>query len=187
MPRRLQNFLAFQAGWLGCVAAAGYRLPLLGLLIAGIVTGWHLWRSPAPRAELKLMIFAMALGTLCDSALLATGWLSFPVGQPIPGIAPYWIIAMWAMFATTLNDSLAWLTRRTLLACFCGAIFAPLAYWAGANMGALILLDPVPALAAIAGAWAAALPILTTAARAFSAKQRTHGNAILSAEVASHA
>ena len=54
MLRRLQNFLAFQIGWLGCVAAAGYRLPLLGLLIAGIVTGLHLLRSPAPLAELKL-------------------------------------------------------------------------------------------------------------------------------------
>ena len=187
MSRHLQNFFAFQLGWVGCVGAAASKLPLLGLLIAVVVTGWHLWRSRTPFAELKLIAVAVGIGSVCDSALLATGWLSFPVGQPIPGIAPYWIIAMWAMFATTLNDSLAWLTRRTLLACFCGAIFAPLAYWAGANMGALILLDPVPALAAIAGAWAAALPILTIAARAFSAKQRTHGNASLSAEVTSHA
>ena len=187
MSRHLQNFFAFQLGWIGCVGAAAAELPLLGLLIASLVTGLHLGRSRTPLPDLKLVAVAVVLGTVCDSALLATGWLSFPVGQPLPGIAPYWMIAMWAMFATTLDESLTYLTRRPLLACFCGAIFAPLAYWAGANMGALALLDPARALAAIAGAWAAALPILTTAARAFSPKQRTHGNAIVNAEVASHA
>jgi len=187
MPRRLQNFLAFQTGWLGCVAAAAYRLPLLGLLIAGIVTGWHLWRSPAPRAELKLIIFAMALGTLCDSALLATGWLSYSVGQPLQLLAPYWIIAMWAMFATTLRESLAWLLRSAGLAAVFGALLAPFAYWAGSRMGALSLDQPIPALLAIAGAWAAAMPLLIVAARRLSPPQPSHSKPISNAAAISHA
>jgi len=187
MRLRLQNFLAFQVGWLGCVGAAAYRMPLLGLVIAGIVTGWHLRCSSTPRAELKLIATAIALGTLCDSALLATGWLSYSVGQPLQLLAPYWIIAMWAMFATTLHESLAWLTRSAGLAALFGALLAPLAYWAGARMGALSLVHPVPALLAIAGAWAAALPLLIIAARLFHPLEQTQGELLPNAEVASHA
>ena len=187
MLRRLQNFLAFQIGWLGCVAAAGYRLPLLGLLIAGIVTGLHLLRSPAPLAELKLVAAAVAVGTLCESALLATGWLSYPVGQPLQLVAPFWIIAMWAMFATTLHESLAWLTRNAALAALLGAVLAPLAYWAGARMGALSLDRPVPAVLAIAAAWAAALPLLILAARSLCPRGPTGSKAVSTGEAAGHA
>jgi len=187
MPRRLQNFLAFQIGWLGCVAAAAYRLPLVGLLIAAIVTSWHLSRSTTPLSELKLVTAAAVLGALCDSALLATGWLSYSVGQPLQYLAPYWIIALWAMFATTLQESLAWLTRSAGLAALLGAVSAPLAYWAGSRMGALSLDRPLPALLAIAGTWAAALPLLIGAARALSPREPTAGEAVSNAEVASHA
>ena len=39
MPQRLENFLVFQIGWVGCVGAVAYGLPLIGLLIAIVVTG----------------------------------------------------------------------------------------------------------------------------------------------------
>lgn len=185
--RLLHNFLAFQFGWLGCVGAAAYGLPLLGLLVAGIVTGWHLWRSPTPFAELELIAAAVAIGTLCDSALLATGWLSYPVGNWLPNIAPYWIIAMWAMFATTLHESLAWLTRSVRLAGVFGALLAPVAYSAGARIGALSLDRPVPALLAIAAVWAAALPILIGVARIVSPRRRSHVTAVTNHEFASNA
>lgn len=173
MTRRLENLIAFQAGWTGCVLSAAHGLPVAGLLIAGLVTGFHVWRSDKPSSALKLIACAAALGTVADSLLLATGWLSYSSGQPLASVAPYWIIAMWAMFATTLDESLAWLGRSRLIAGVAGALFAPLAYWTGARLGAIRLLEPQPALLAVAAAWALALPALTRLARSLpSSAQR---------------
>ena len=63
---------------------------------------------------------------------------------------PYWILAMWALFATTLNASLGWLHGRPALAGALGMLSGPLAYWAGARLGAIELVQPAAALAALA-------------------------------------
>jgi hypothetical protein len=81
---------------------------------------------------------------------------------------------------------LAWLQRSRLLAVVCGALSAPIAYWAGARMGAIELFDPPAALIAIGLTWALVLPVLTHAASSFSsstAQQRVTARRTL----ASHA
>jgi hypothetical protein len=188
MIRKLENLLAFQIGWLGCVLSAAYGLPLAGLIVATLVTTLHLWRSEERRRELRLIGSAIALGTITDTLLLATGWLSYSTGQLFANVAPYWIIAMWPMFATTLNESLAWLARSRLLAAVSGALFAPLAYWAGARLGAITLIDPEAALIAVGALWAVVLPILIHLAGAFSSSSaETTEGAAASGKLASHA
>jgi hypothetical protein len=111
----------------------------------------------------------MALGLLVDSLLLATGWLSYPAGLWLSGpwqfnLAPYWIVALWALFATTLNVSMGWLRGRPLLAVLMGAVGGPLSYLAGEELGGIELTEPVAALSALAVAWAVAMPLLMKAA-----------------------
>jgi hypothetical protein len=52
-----------------------------------------------------------------------------------------------------------------VIAALLGAAGAPLAYYAGARLGALDLVSPAPALVAIALGWAVATPALMLAAR----------------------
>ena len=184
--RTLQNFIAFQIGWLGCVVSAAQGLPLLSLMIAGAVVALHVSTSPTPSRELKLIGIAVLIGATLDSLLLIPGWLRYSTGQPLASLAPYWIVALWAMFATTLNESLAWLQRSRLLAAVCGASSSPLAYWAGARLGAIELVEPLPALTAIGIAWACVLPILTHMARAIRLPA-TETDRISGRELASHA
>ena len=184
--RTLQNFIAFQIGWLGCVVSAAQGLPLLGLLIAIAVVALHVSTSPAPGRELKLIGVAVLIGATVDSVLLIPDWLRYSTGQPLASLAPYWIVALWAMFATTLNASLAWLQRSPLLAPVSGAASAPLAYWAGARIGAIELIELLPALLAIGIAWAFVLPVLTHAARAIGSPA-TKAATISGNELASHA
>ncbi len=159
-PRLLVNFAAFQAGWFACVLGAANGWPLSGALAAAAAVALHLFLSRRPRRELVLIAAAMAIGAAWDSAVIATGLLAYPAGQAAPELAPWWIVAMWALFGTTLNGSLAWLRRRPLLAALAGAIGAPLAFLAGARLGAVQLVEPLAALALQAAGWALLLPLL---------------------------
>jgi hypothetical protein len=158
------NFVAFQLGWFACVLGAANGLPWVGPLAVLGAVALHLARVRRPLPELRLIGLAMALGLLVDSLLLATGWLSYPAGLWLPGMAPYWIVAMWALFATTLNVSMGWLRGRPLLAVVMGAIGGPLSYLAGEKLGGIELSARVAALSALAFAWAVAMPLLMKAA-----------------------
>ncbi len=156
----LINFVAFQLGWFACVLGAANGLPWLGPVV--VAAAWPCtWpRRAAPLPELYLVLAAMVLGLVADSVLLATGWLSYSVGLWLPGLAPYWIVAMWALFATTLNVSMGWMRGRPVLTVLMGAVGGPLSYLAGEKLGAIELTQPVQALAALALAWAIAMPLL---------------------------
>jgi len=159
------NIALFQAGWLACVLGAAHGMPWAGVAVAAAVVAWHAARARRPVQELKLVALAVLAGALFDSALAAGGWIVFAPDAAASGLAPWWILALWALFATTLNVSLAWLRLRLPLAALLGALCGPLAYWAGARLGALELRQPAAALGALALVWAAALPGLLAAAR----------------------
>ena len=187
------NFVAFQLGWFACVLGAANGWPWAGpVLVFGIV-GLHLARARRWQAELRLILAAAALGLVVDSLLLATGWLRYPSGLWIAGpyltLAPYWIVAMWALFATTLNLSLCWLRGRPLLALVLGAVGGPLSYLAGEKLGGIELIEPYPALAALAVAWAIAMPLLMRLAARFDgvSLQPLHGFVQRDWRVSNHA
>ena len=108
---------------------------------------------------------ALLIGIVWDSALVMLGWLDFSSGFFIAGVAPYWILALWALFAITLRHSLAWLQARLLTAAVVGAIAGPLAYWGGLRLGAVILVEPLQALVALSIGWGLFTPLLLRLAR----------------------
>ncbi len=167
MARRLLNFVAFQCGWFACVIGAAHGHPALGTLAVIVVAAVHVSFAARPRAELALLAWAALIGTVFDSALAATGWVRYPSGVLIAGTAPYWIVAMWVLFATTLNVSLAWLRPHAAMAMAFGAIGGPLSFLGGARLGALTFTREVAALAALAIGWALLTPLLLRIAAHF--------------------
>jgi hypothetical protein len=160
----LVNIAAFQAGWFACVLGAAHGRAWAGTLAAVLIVAAHVWRAALPGREAALAAIVLVLGACCDSALAATGWLAF-AEAPAAWLAPHWILAMWALFATTLNVSLRWLRGRYLWAVVLGALAGPVAYAAGANLGALRLEQPLAATVALAVGWALILPTLVALAR----------------------
>jgi hypothetical protein len=75
------------------------------------------------------------------------------------------MVALWALFATTLNESLRMLQTRPWIAALFGAVGGPLAYYAGAGLGALHFVDPGAMLGALTVGWALATPLLLSLAR----------------------
>jgi len=161
------NIAAFQTGWFACVLAAAFGMAWIGVVTATVVVALHVLRAPG---DLKLVAVAMLLGALFDSTLAAAGWVAFKPEALASNVAPYWIMALWALFATTLNVSLGWLRDRLVLAAVLGMLAGPLSYWAGARLGALDLVRPAAAILALALGWALILPGLLALARRMEAR-----------------
>lgn len=160
MNNNMLNFVLFQLGWFGCVLSGAAGQPLLGTALAMVIISWHLWQAPKPQAEIKLIAVAILIGTVWDSFLVWQNWLSYPSGMLLPYSAPYWIVMMWALFATTLNVSLRWLKGRRVYAVVFGAIGGPLAYFAGQRLGAVEFSDIKTAMLALLIGWALITPLL---------------------------
>lgn len=168
MNRTLINFIAFQVGWFSCVISAAKGLPWLGLIVVSLVVAFHVRTAEKPRQELQLLVLAVLSGLVFDSLLVSGGLVSYPSGMFISGIAPYWILAMWALFSTTINVSMAWLKSSLVLASVMGAVFGPLSYLAGQRLGAIELLDTRASIIALAVIWALVMPMLIYAANRFN-------------------
>lgn len=161
------NVLLYQAGWAACVLGAAHGMPWVAALAAAFVVGWHLVVAAWPLRELALVALAAAAGAAFETLLVQSGWVRYAAATPLAWAAPLWMLALWAIFATTLNVSLRALRGRPALAALLGAVGAPLAYAGGARLGALELVASGAALAAIAAGWALLTPLLVGAARRF--------------------
>lgn len=159
------NVVLFQAGWFACVLGAARQAPWIGLAAVAAIAAWHIAKAREPGRELRLLLLAAAVGAVFETLLVQSGWLRFDSGVWIAGVAPFWMVALWANFATTLNVSLRPLRDRLALAALLGAVGAPIAYFGGSRLGALELTEAVPALAAIGAGWLLLTPVLFFAAR----------------------
>jgi hypothetical protein len=177
LPRLAVNVLGFQLGWFACVLGAARGLALAGTLVAAAVVAAHFALSRRPGVEAQLALAAMVLGLVWDGLCVQLGWIAYAAPGPWPALAPAWIIAMWALFATTLNVSLRTLQTRPGLAAALGALAGPLAYWGAQRLGACQLVAPVAATLALAIGWALFTPLLLALARVLTerAEDARHG------------
>ncbi|HQY70595.1 MAG TPA: DUF2878 domain-containing protein [Pseudomonadales bacterium] len=158
---RFLNAIAYQCGWLACVAGGNaWALPAGALILA--LHGWLMERSARGWAVIAV---AALLGLAMDLGWQQLGLLEFH-GTLGAGIPP-WLVVLWLLFATTFAHSLAWLHERLALGALLGAVLGPLSYVAGVELGAATTRFPLWQLAlAMAPAWALLLPLLLFLARA---------------------
>jgi hypothetical protein len=175
------NFVVFQLAWFACVIGAGHDLALAGTLTVAVAVAMHLMMARRWRPEALLILVVTTIGLSWDSALVALGVMIYPSGNFAPGIAPHWILAMWALFATTLNLSMGWIKGRPRLAVLLGAIGGPLAYLAGHRLGGVDMPEPALALAVQSLGWAVLMPLLARLAERLDGFQPAAGPATVSA------
>jgi hypothetical protein len=160
--RKMLNFVLFQAGWFACVLGGAHGMHVAAVAAAGAIIGVSLWRFSADRmSDVRLLVAVALIGFCVDSANLGFGVFEL-IGAPrFPHLCPLWLVALWALFGTTLRGSLSWLAGRYGLAALLGAVAGPLSYLGGAKLGA-VTLHPNRAfsIAALATAWAVVMPLL---------------------------
>lgn len=163
----LANAVAYQLAWLVAVLGAAAGAPWWGPVAASGASALRLASSRRRASVVTVLAVSVALGAAVDGALAATGVMSY--GEPArtwPGpVPPAWMLGLWAGFGTTLGASARWLSGRLGLSALVGAAGGPLAYAAGARLGAMDLGAPrAGSLAVIGAAWALCLPMLVAVA-----------------------
>ena len=171
-PLIVSNFLLFQIGWFACVGSAAAHQPWIGPLVTMGVVVVHVLRASTPQAELTLVALALAIGLVFDSFLVWQGWLQYSSGMALPNVAPYWIVALWGLFATLLNVSLRWMRGRWGMAVLLGATGGPAAYLGGLRLGALEFGNLRAGLVALAIGWAVLTPLLLALSTRFDGYAR---------------
>lgn len=166
----LINVVAFKIGWVSSVLGVAYNMPLLGPAVVLVAIAIHLAVSSRPASEFMLVCATGLIGASVDSVMIMAGWLSYPSGTLVQGFSPYWIIAMWMLFATTFNVSFRWLQSRLFAAATFGAISGPLSYYFGAKFSAVTLVEFYPAMIALAVSWGALMPLLLSLAKHLDSK-----------------
>lgn len=168
------NLIGNQLVWFCAVAGAGRGLYWPALVAAAAYVLSQLLLSPHPAVDLKLIALAIGCGLVVDGVAGATGLVVYAAGNAERGLAPVWILALWASFAMTLTVSFAALQRRWQLAVLVGLLLAPLAYVSAAR-GFSSLTFATPAwqgIAVLGIGWALALPLLATCARRWQPARR---------------
>ena len=135
-------------------------MPEVGIVIVLLLVALHLLMEQKRLNTLVMLVVVTLIGGAWDSILTGYDVLIFNSGMMLDFLAPSWIMAMWLMFATTLNVSFRWLHGRYWLAMLMGAICGPLTYQAGAALGAVEIPNDVIATIYLAVGWSALLPLL---------------------------
>jgi hypothetical protein len=104
---------------------------------------------------------------------MSAGLLAFNNGLVFDAVIPFWMVAMWALFATTLNVSMQWMKNRYLLAAVFGAIGGPVAYYAGHRLGAVEFSQVSTALLVVGAGWAVIMPLLMHLSTRFNGYRET--------------
>lgn len=154
-----------QIGWFACVLGAAHQMPWLGPAVSLPLIAWHIARSSQRDSELQLVLCALVIGLILDSALASASLIYFASGSILTGFTTPWMLSLWLGFAITLNHSLKWLMAKPILAVLFGLIGGPLAYWSGAKLGAMTFGTLWPGLIAIGIGWALAMGIFVLVAR----------------------
>ena len=160
MKQEIVNLAVFKIAWSAVVISAAAAVPVIGVIAVAIAVALHLRASSNAESEARLLLVAAAMGLAWESILVLSGLLNYSTGNLLPGMAPYWIVAMWVLFATTINSGMRWLRRNRAVAAIAGAIGGPMGFFAGASIGAVELASPVISLIFIGVGWAVMLPLL---------------------------
>jgi hypothetical protein len=157
---KLLNALGFQAGWWACIASVARGLEVEAIVFCLFLIGIHLRFSKSPQLEAKIGLVALLLGILLDSGLQYFSIIDF-YGWALGPLSPFWIWTLWVMFALTLNSSLAFLKKQSLIISAClGLVFGPMTYFAGAKLGAADLDASISHLLSLGVAWMLAMPLM---------------------------
>ncbi|MEH6549207.1 MAG: DUF2878 domain-containing protein [Pseudomonadales bacterium] len=125
--RKVFNGILFQLGWFVCVLGGnGWGL----LLVAAIVFVHLRWIS-IDSSEWRLLALVAAMGFAVDYLSIQLGWVVLPDSE-----FPFWLVALWFLFATTLRHCLSWLSGKVILSSVIGALGGSGSYLLACRLGA---------------------------------------------------
>ncbi len=151
---RLSNilhFLAYQSAWFITLLFAARGHGLLGGTCALLITAGQLICAPAHRRQLatyQALVWITLGGCVVDTLLVQWGYLQFPNAR-YPGLTAPFMVGLWVSFAFSVCYFLTPYLKRYGLMTLLATLGFPLAYAAGAHLGAATLPQGFSSLVAI--------------------------------------
>jgi len=157
----LINAMLFNGVWIACVAGSAKQLLWPAIASVAVLAAYQLHPQNRHPNDIKLVIASVVLGIIVDTIWVKAGYMDFTDKRPFSNFAPAWIVVLWVGFALTVNHSLKWLTAHPLLPVITGAVAAPITYFAGIKLGAVVYTQSVTTVSVgLAIAWSISLTIL---------------------------
>lgn len=164
--RAIVNFVMFQIAWVLMVYGASVGNCWIGLAWLPVFAFAQLRISPEAATELRVMVLAVFVGLAVESAVVASGLVTYACADYTLFGAPLWIVGLWAAFALTTNGCLGWLQGRPWLAAAVGGFGGPLSYYTGMQLGAATPEQSMPFVLFVNGLiFAVATPFLVETTR----------------------
>lgn len=134
------NGLLYTAGWFSCIWFASLGMPKLAFLsaLAPYLMQMALFfyaKFPFRLVDAFLGIYALLMGFGLETLIVSSGLVHYITSPSTAYFPPLWILALYPLFSTTLNHSLAIVNTHKTFPFLCGLI-APLSYLAGGRLGA---------------------------------------------------
>ena len=160
------NALLFNLAWFLCVSFGN----AVAVLTCVVVLFLHFRYISKDIKELLMLVQVVMIGVLVDGLLITSGVLINADDSLLSElIAQIWMIALWLLFATTLNHCFVWLQSRLLTAALLGAIAGPFSYWVGTNLSSLSFALPLMNSLLIVGlVWALVFPLCLLLAKRYN-------------------
>jgi Protein of unknown function (DUF2878) len=153
------NFLLFQGVYTLSLVGVINNVAWIGSLGLAAFAIWHARTAQAAKTDFLLAGIAVVVGLALDTLYMRSGLIAYSGELFWTGIAPLWILVLWANFALTLGGCLSWLRGRLALAALLAATGGPLSYYAGIRLGtATISGDPLVLFSVISVTWGIAVP-----------------------------
>ncbi|MEG3753440.1 DUF2878 domain-containing protein [Psychromonas arctica] len=131
----LINMLGFNLIWFGLLYWGNMFIPVaLGLLVI------HFKYLSKIKKEIRLVLLITVIGVSVDSFLHFINFFSFPNAN----FTPFWLMVLWACFASTVCHSLTFLSSSKKSQLIIGGGFAPLSYLAGEKFSMVAFTYSLP-------------------------------------------
>jgi len=157
--QKIANFVLFQVGWFACIFGGASGHVVASVLFSLALVAISVWQTPFKKNALALFGKIGLYGLVGDTLLLQLGFLQFNSPVPFAFLSPIWMWILWILFASTLNQSMAWLLGKPLMGALLGGILGPLSYIAGVELGAASWGNKLQAIVLIGFIWAIGMPI----------------------------
>jgi len=129
----MKNIIGFNIAWFGLVYWGNAFIPIALLMLSA-----HLLFFIKSYKEIFFILLISVIGIYIDSLLQYFDFFIFSEDVHIP----FWLMLLWASFATTISHSLQFLRLSIWLQILAG-LFAPLSYIAGHQFEAVSFGQPI--------------------------------------------
>jgi hypothetical protein len=168
------NYALFYLGWFLCLYSATHGKPWIAIFSGLFVTAFFFFIAKEKKPLVLTLLYTLFIGFWIDTSFKYFHLISYETSWSFfRGGAPFWILSIYALLATSIDTSLLWLSNKVILSMILGFVGGLLSYRGAALVGAITFEQNIYVCLVIIGiVWAIFLPSIFKIHKMVSSKSR---------------